>query len=714
MHIEEVSISNYRAIKSGAFETTSFNCIIGENNAGKSTILLALSLFFSGRTLSNSDFYDAQEEITINITFSNIEVGDINRLADEHKSRINKIIYDGKLYLSRIYSTDGKSKLKCYKLLPIDGRFIPKNIETLLKGKKGAEIPNSLNQVFPEYVELLKGCKTQTEAREKLDQIIETFNRDSLDFSLEDLPSGWEESIKGILPEVVYITAVKDFKDEIKTSETTSFGKLLSILLSVIESSGQLNTISESFDLLHQILNKQTTEVATATRNGRIEKIEEIENQVQSYLQESFPSSQVEIFIPKPDLKQIFSNAKIFIDDGIKDTIETKGDGMKRAATFALLRTFVTQKTLSVDEPQGDTNAKPYLFLFEEPELYLHPTAQKILFEALEKLSQINNQVFVTTHSPIFFSPDSTGTFIKVKKEKDQNSEKPYSKFFSINFLRNATAKDAFQILCYENCSAAFFSNKVLLVEGDSDLIYIKEVAKLYNPLWSFDNKNISVISINGKSNVKRFVDFYNSFDIIPFVLVDSDALIDGFEKLSVTESQILNLRSKLLQELDRIATEKSGQITLSPKKVKAIQKKLSSQDWFKKIKELNDKIVSKKIITEEDIDGLELLFGEEINYRRQKTFIDTSLNIEGKFELLELLREKNIFILSSGAIESYYPSDASGSDKPSKALNAIKLLKEDPSKFNQLPKVEISKENYEKEEKCELEVIFETIFNKT
>jgi len=60
----------------------------------------------------------------------------------------------------------------------------------------------------------------------------------------------------------------------------------------------------------------------------------------------------------------------------MKSSIDYKGDGLKRAVTFALLRTYVEQKNTFKESD----NSK-FLFLFEEPELYLHPKAQRILKE---------------------------------------------------------------------------------------------------------------------------------------------------------------------------------------------------------------------------------------------------------------------------------------------------------------------------------------------
>lgn len=531
MHISFVKIKNYRGIKSDCFEASPFTCAIGENNAGKSTILLATSLFFSGTTLGKSDFYNIDEPIEIEITFTSINEKDIRRLSAEHRDRIKEIIEDNKLVLTRFYATDGKSEMLCSRLSPVDARFGKNVVGELMKGKKGKEISASVINLFPEYKEKLESLTSQKDVYTKLEEIIAELPHDQKELKLSPLPTGIENSITKFLPEPIYIAAVKDLKDDVKSKESATFGKLLSILMKFLENSTHFEKISQSFNELHALLN--VVREAEQVSDNRIDKLQKIEKQIGSFLSENFPKSKIEIDIPKPELKQVFANARILIDDGVRDIIETKGDGIKRAVTFALLRTYVEQlkeqkrelaeakkleallESEKVEEtlPVVEVNEQPYIFLFEEPELYLHPNAQKILFEALENLTTENNQVFVTTHSPMFFSPQSTGTFIKVIKEYPTTG-KPFGKFLTINLLKEIQAKDAFQIICFENNTAAFFSNKVLLVEGDSDLIYIKELARLLNNDWSFEIKNIPIISINGKSNIKRFIDFYNFFQI--------------------------------------------------------------------------------------------------------------------------------------------------------------------------------------------------------
>ncbi|MBX2887470.1 MAG: ATP-dependent endonuclease [Ferruginibacter sp.] len=716
MHISSVKIKNYRGIQFDGFDASPFTCVIGENNAGKSTILLATSLFFSGTSLGKSDFFDEANPIEIEITFSDIKENDINRLLVDHRVRIKEILDGEKLTLTRYYDTDGKSDLLCSRLAPKDERYSKDVITALMKGKKGKEISSAVIAVFPEHKAKLEGLTTQKDVNAQLEEIITALPVEEKELKLSPLPTGIENSIKNFLPEPIYIAAVKDLKDDVKSKESATFGKLLGILMRFLESSEHFDRITDSFADLHKLLN--VVRDADQITDDRIKKLQDIEKQIGSFLSENFPKSKIEIEIPKPELKQVFTNARILIDDGVRDIIETKGDGIKRSVTFALLRTYVEQykeqrkeaaksKKDDQEEAEGvpvEISEQPYIFLFEEPELYLHPGAQKILFAALEKLTEANNQVFVTTHSPMFFSPHSTGTFIKVIKEYPSEG-KPHGKFLTINLLNEVDAKDAFQIICYENNTAAFFSNRVLLVEGDSDVIYTKEVAKLLNSEWDFEAKNIPIISINGKSNVKRFTDFYSFFKIKCFCIVDSDALIDGFEKFTVTE-ETKKQREQLLEILDRIANEKGMQAELPATKIKELVRRYTWKERYNKLKELGLKVKAGNALTEDEILEIDFLFREEENNLRRRVFTDKTMEIPEKHSLLTALRSQDIFILSHGAIESYYPDGVTGDDKPTKALNAVKVLKGYEDCRPHLPNIKV-----EDKKQCELEVIFKKIF---
>ncbi|MFN8314747.1 MAG: AAA family ATPase [Cyclobacteriaceae bacterium] len=75
-------------------------------------------------------------------------------------------------------------------------------------------------------------------------------------------------------------------------------------------------------------------------------------------------------------------------------------------------------------ETLASMSKEKLLILIDEPELHLHPRLQKQLADYLWQISsrKDGHQVFVTTHSPIFFKncvgKNGVKTFITDKEEK--------------------------------------------------------------------------------------------------------------------------------------------------------------------------------------------------------------------------------------------------------------------------------------------------------
>ncbi len=122
MKLTSLSITNYRALRDVAIPLSSFGCLIGENNSGKSSFLQALSLFFSGTKLAASHFFDDSKPIRIAVTFEDIGDANLARLAAEHRTRVAGVVKNGRLVLVRAYDTAGKSSLLYNTLTPNDVR----------------------------------------------------------------------------------------------------------------------------------------------------------------------------------------------------------------------------------------------------------------------------------------------------------------------------------------------------------------------------------------------------------------------------------------------------------------------------------------------------------------------------------------------------------------------------------------------------------------
>lgn len=85
MRMTRVTISNYRALRDVSIPLSQFGCLIGENNAGQSSFLQALSLFFSGSKLSQKNYFDNTQPIRIEVVFGEIGDADLARLAADHR-----------------------------------------------------------------------------------------------------------------------------------------------------------------------------------------------------------------------------------------------------------------------------------------------------------------------------------------------------------------------------------------------------------------------------------------------------------------------------------------------------------------------------------------------------------------------------------------------------------------------------------------------------
>lgn len=703
MKISKIHIANFRGIKEIDLSPAQMNCIIGENNAGKSTGLLAINLFLKGTKISESDFYEKSKEIFIDVTFSNVTETDLNKILDkENRSRIKNIIENNELKFRRKYKIDCTSELLCYKKVPINIIYKADWIASELKGKKGGELKTFLKDTYQFTQNDVSNISSQAAAKEKIEGLILNLPSDQFAYDWEHLPTGFSNTVTPMFPEPIYIPAVKDFTDETKTKESTSFGKLVKILFTQIEKSPEFLEIKNSFEKLNKMLNRQLIKDDEGNEqllDERLDSLKILESDIQQVFQESFSQIKLELQIPNPEVRQIFNSTQILVDDGIKTTIDYKGDGVKRTLVFSILRTYV-------EKLNSDSQNTDYIFLFEEPELYLHPNGQRILYNVLEKLS-IKDQVFVTTHSPNFFSATAKETcFIKIYK--DFSSTPPCSKAKEINFVQNSSYKDAFQIICYENSTPAFFSKKVLLVEGDSDLIFLKGLLKFINENYCFEKTNIPIIRINGKMNTKRFYEFYKHFDIEVFTLLDLDILIDGFDKLdfSSNASELNSLRQQLLTKLDQICEEKNISSKIKGSIISEQIKKLSWQDKYKRLKALANKIKNRDEVSDDDLKEIDELFEFETNNKRREALkLPENFYLEEKIQLINRLYDLGYFVLNLGAIEAYYPNQTSGEDKPSKALNALKIIEKEHIGY--LPKIPYQQNNH-----CELSLIMNKIFS--
>lgn len=175
---------------------------------------------------------------------------------------------------------------------------------------------------------------------------------------------------------------------------------------------------------------------------------------------------------------------------------------------------------------QEDQSSK-YILLLDEPGLNLHASAQKDLLGFIEDLSN-DYQIIYTTHSPFMIPPthlDRVRTVLETEKgsvisnsiqEKDPNTLFP---------LQAALGYDLAQNL--------FISNKNLLVEGVSDLMYLQVMSSVLISEGREGLKDdITIVPVGGLDKVVTFISLLRGQELKIACLLDTFTDAKGKEKL--------------------------------------------------------------------------------------------------------------------------------------------------------------------------------------
>ncbi|MEH0502172.1 ATP-dependent nuclease [Streptomyces scabiei] len=647
MRLAHIKIDNFRGLSRVDIRLSRFGCLIGENNAGKSSIFQALNIFLRSAAVTEADFLDPARPVRIQLTFTEICEADLQRLEESHRSRIEPEVSDGRLTLARTYTGPGKGSMWVVKKVPSDARFRKPALEEVLRPRISAEeLEANVRGVYREIFDKLSGKVTRVAVKREWAELVAALPEDAYSTGDDPLMTGLDKSVAPLLPEPIYIPAVKELNDDLKTTSSATFGRLLSLLFEDIEH--QLPELEASFDQLRNQLNVVAEEDGSES-DRRLPEVRQIETLIQQNLQESFPRASVRLEIPPPRLRSLLEEAQIAINDGISGPFKTKGDGLRRSVAFAILRTYVDLKTARPSQP--DSAQQPCLLLFEEPEVFLHPQAQRKLFEALTIFSHYND-VLVSTHSSAFCAPGATGTFVKVVK--DHTLEPPASRTCVID-LSDMNARDQFEIITYENNEAAFFANSVLLVEGPSDRTLIPHIARTLNPQWDFEKHGAAIAKVEGKGSIERYRKFFQRFEMRVAVIADLDAVLDGFDKLGASR-KCHELRDRIVGRVTELVEEEESDV--SNRTLKSIRTSGSARELWRQAQIKSEQHAQGLCGFDELNAAVDAFFARSASGSARRILEEASdPELEKmKLDLLRMLRHEDIYVWERGAIEAYYP----------------------------------------------------------
>ena len=656
MRLTHVRIKNFRAHNNTELPLPQLGCLIGENNAGKSSVLHAIQYVLEDKKLAAEDFRNPECPASVELSIEGIDEEDLQRVNEKHRDRVREMLRDGVLTIVRTQEIDGKAESRYLKLGPSDPSWSRESLDSTIKGQRGAQLRQAAVELLPPMEGALPEEPTQQQVKDAWTELVDQLPPEKLEKRPTAYPTGIAQSVKPLLPSVIYIEAVKDASVEAKSTGTSAFSKLLELLFD--EVADQFNDINDQFRSVHQKLNRSLNNDGLEV-DARLEAVQLIESTIEEFVRASFPGVSLRMDVPAPTLSMLLSGAELRVDDGHEGSISSKGDGLKRTVLFALLRAYASIRSTGLSDDTRSESPRPsYVLLFEEPELYLHPRAQRQLMTALGTFSN-EHQVLVTTHSPGFFRPGTKG-FARLQKTDDGVTAHP------VNLTIGH--RDAYQIVQHENNEAAFFAQRVVLVEGDSDTFTYPHLARLINQDWDDIDRNIMFVKIDGKGNINRYREFFSSFNIPIHVITDLDALVRGFEQLT-RDTETRAAHSRLM---DLIRATISDTSEPNSKTVRSItNRRNASELWSAAQSHLSDWRDARSDNAARLLDQTlsELFDAGNGDAKLNELANPSSKEISSARDtVISSLAEENVFVLRRGDLETYCRTNA-GRDKVATAI---------------------------------------------
>jgi putative ATP-dependent endonuclease of OLD family len=525
MILKKVNISNFKGINGTAnIDFELFNAIVGQNDAGKSTILLAIDAVLNNKTLLISDFNVSTEEteLIIELLFDcnneEFKLGEeiLTTVENEELTNENEL-----LVWKKVWNKNGEniSNPKTYitrKQYVGDEDFVFKTEAQLMA------------QCNANGIETSKGNGEDYNNVEKREKLREYNRANDVEFNYQsiEIPSSGKTKIKAIgdsikkaLPSFQYFRADTSLSD----TDTTIQNYFKDMAFNLIQEKVDTDLIETSVRTqLESVLENVTDKI-----NDVVKSNEKVEPKI------SF------------DWSKLIKTSFVSTSSGDEIPLSSRGDGFRRITMMSYFEYLAeTSKT---------AESQKIIFGFEEPETFLHPSAQENLFDKLNSLTNNGYQVITSTHSPTIVG--------NTKKENIIHISNPEN-IYTVNQTDIDYKTLAIDLgIKPDNTFTPLFSTSRLLflVEGISDVVAMHHQANVYKQNnvidHTFDELNINIIPIGGCGEVKHWVnlDLFTKLGKPYFILLDSDK--DNLAQVSPNHSALINYG--LTDNVDFLITKK-------------------------------------------------------------------------------------------------------------------------------------------------------------
>lgn len=316
-----------------------------------------------------------------------------------------------------------------------------------------------------------------------------------------------------------------DSEDDLKVIDSPFYRKYLNLkyISSRREFWSYINKTKK--ELLLQAKGNRSTDIIEAddTLYSEIEqKLQEVDSKIPqlSYVKNATEQLNKELdklSIHNREQQIVFDTASTDVDRVIQNVSVTSKYGDKKLIIGGEGR--INQIYLSLWASQNqltEISNEVSIICIEEPEAYLHPHQQREVATYLGRTLQ--GQVILSSHSPYIVSEFSPNSIIRLYKQNTHDTS------VASNGCSDVIAEgiDDFGYRMSVIPAEAFFSDCVILVEGPSEMVFYKTLAKQIG--IDLDRLNISVLSVEGVS-FPTYMKILNAMQIYWISRTDNDIM---------------------------------------------------------------------------------------------------------------------------------------------------------------------------------------------
>ncbi len=313
----------------------------------------------------------------------------------------------------------------------------------------------------------------------------------------------------------VYVDASRNFDRQFGTSRWSMFGQALRRLhddLNATSNPATLSSLRSALEEVHRLLKTELYEKFEA----------ELSDAFASQLRTSRYDVKFE-FRTIDDTNLYKSLYPSLVEAGRSKLPTEVGSGVRNLLVLALFHAFA--RSFKAEAILG----------IEEPELYLHPHAQRSLAQRLESLAADGTQIFLSTHSADFLDITRTDRIVLVEQcedgEEDVCTHVRTSSSDILLTLRQAlhptremsveSIRSFLRNIKTAEMQEAFFSRMAIIVEGPSE----KEALPIFAAFMNFDlnEAGISVICARGKTAIDTLAHVFEAHKIPIYIIFDND-----------------------------------------------------------------------------------------------------------------------------------------------------------------------------------------------